>query len=365
MGRWSFIHLRRKGRPPITIYTVYQVCQNPTNTIGHTAWHQQRLALNQQNRTHLHPRQAFIIDLIKSIQIHQALHHDIIVGGDFNETTDKHNSGLLKLLTTTNLIDPFLHHHPTLPNFNTYSRGSQRIDAIFCSPTVLPMIKTIGYAPFNWVTNSDHRAIFVDFCSKQLFQDSRENQLSLSSATRAIRSNDKKRTSIYIERFYQHPTSNNCSGQLEHLLTEQAQSIDAEKLDKLIGQAGDTAEKHCRKRRPEFYSQDLNKQRIKTSIALGHLNNIRLNNDHNKTGFEARLARAGIDMTLPNDRKQAYDLYISLKQDLHAKVTRDSKLRDKQLQDSINTKVQAGTISHCHKVKAIQKKEAAKKAWKT
>jgi exonuclease III len=75
--------------------------------------------LNQHNRTNQHPRQAFIADLIKSIQVHQALHHDIIIGGDFNETTDKHNSGILKLVTTTNLVDPFLHYHPTLPTFNT------------------------------------------------------------------------------------------------------------------------------------------------------------------------------------------------------------------------------------------------------
>ena len=156
MGRWSYIHLRRKGQPPVTIYTVYQVCQNPTNAIGNTAWHQQRLALNHQDRTNQHPRQAFITDLTKSIQKHQALQHAIIIGGDFNETTDKHSSGILKLLTTTNLVDPFLHFHPTLPTFNTYNRGSQRIDAIFCSPTIIPTIKSIGYAPFNWVTNSDH-----------------------------------------------------------------------------------------------------------------------------------------------------------------------------------------------------------------
>jgi hypothetical protein len=55
LGRWSYVNLRRKGQTPLTIYTVYQVCLNPTNTIGHTAWHQQRLALNQQNRTNLHP----------------------------------------------------------------------------------------------------------------------------------------------------------------------------------------------------------------------------------------------------------------------------------------------------------------------
>ena len=26
MGRWSYIHLQRKGKSPLTIYTVYQVC---------------------------------------------------------------------------------------------------------------------------------------------------------------------------------------------------------------------------------------------------------------------------------------------------------------------------------------------------
>ena len=141
MGRWSYIHLCRKQKPPITAYTLYQVCLNPTNAIGHTAWHQQRLALNQQNRTSTHPRQVFIKDLTTSVKNFQALNHDdIITGGDFNETTKKHNSGLLKLITTTNLIDPFLIMHPTLPTFNTYNRGTTRIDTILCSSSILPSI---------------------------------------------------------------------------------------------------------------------------------------------------------------------------------------------------------------------------------
>ena len=366
MGRWSYIHLRRKARPPLTIYTVYQVCQTPTNDIGHTAWHQQRLALNQTNRTHLHPRRAFMDDLIQSIQAHQSLHHDIIIGGDFNETAEKHNSGLLRLLTNTNLVDPFLHHHPTLPTFNTYARGSQRIDAIFCSPTIVTMINSIGYAPFNWVTNSDHRAIFMDVCSKQLFQDSQVNPKSLvNNNTRGIKSNDRKRAAMFIQKFYHHLTSNNCTGQLDNLKSDRATDRDVERLDILLGQAGDTAEKHCRRRRPEFYSQELNSHRIKTSIALGHLNNIRLDKEHNTASFEARLQRAGIEMYLPPTRKEAYDLYTSLKQSLTEKNKTSSELREKHLHELISTKTPIGTANHSRKVKAIQKKEAAKKAWKT
>jgi hypothetical protein len=36
-GRWSFFTLRRKRLPPLTIYTIYKVNQQPTNQIGITA----------------------------------------------------------------------------------------------------------------------------------------------------------------------------------------------------------------------------------------------------------------------------------------------------------------------------------------
>jgi hypothetical protein len=57
MGRWSIAHFRRQQLPPITTISIYQVCQNPTNLIGNTSWHQQRRYLDLHNRTE-HPRQA-------------------------------------------------------------------------------------------------------------------------------------------------------------------------------------------------------------------------------------------------------------------------------------------------------------------
>jgi len=278
---------------------------------------------------------------------------------------DKYNSGMLKLMTSTNLIDPFLHLNPGLPTFNTYKRGTTRIDAIICSPTILPSIRSLGYAPFNWVTNSDHRAIFLDICSTGLFQESNESMHTLSSAQRAIRSNDKQRTPLYIDKFYQHLESNNCSVQIANLLNTGATQLDAEKLDSLIGQAGDSAEKSCKKRRPEFYSHALNSHRIKTSIALGHLNNIRYHKNQDTSGFQARLSRAGIDMMLPPDQKSAFDLYVSLKKSLAEDVKNSADLREQQLQSAINAKYSPGSSGHNKRLKAIKKGEATRKAWKT
>ena len=81
MGRWSFIHLKRHQRPPITIISICQVCINPTNAVGSTAWHQQCRALDMANRTMTHPRTAFMDDLINFISKLQQSNHSIIVGG--------------------------------------------------------------------------------------------------------------------------------------------------------------------------------------------------------------------------------------------------------------------------------------------
>ena len=31
MGRWSYVHLRRPQKPPVTVISIYQVCQAPTS----------------------------------------------------------------------------------------------------------------------------------------------------------------------------------------------------------------------------------------------------------------------------------------------------------------------------------------------
>jgi exonuclease III len=126
MGRWTYIHLRRKNQPPVTIISAYQVCQNPTNRIGNTAYHQQQWLLSQEGRTSVHPRQAFIHDLTLFINRLRAQHHDIILGGDFNEALTDKKSLIFKLATSTNLVDPFGVRHPQYysDTFGTHVKGT-------------------------------------------------------------------------------------------------------------------------------------------------------------------------------------------------------------------------------------------------
>jgi len=62
MGRWSYVTLQRRHNKKLTIITAYQVNRRPSNDIGITAWHQQRLQLNNQGRHQVHPRVGFIDD---------------------------------------------------------------------------------------------------------------------------------------------------------------------------------------------------------------------------------------------------------------------------------------------------------------
>ena len=126
LGRWSYMHFRRKNMPPVTVISAYQVCTTPTNAIGNTAWHQQKRALIAQGRD-IHPRKAFIDDLTSAIKSFQAKHHDIILGGDFNEIIDDPSSGLLRLVTATQLTDPWEIRFPTHPKFNTSSMDPKEL----------------------------------------------------------------------------------------------------------------------------------------------------------------------------------------------------------------------------------------------
>jgi hypothetical protein len=282
MGRWSFIHFRRRDMPSLTVISAYQVCPTPTNPKGNTAWHQQRLALNLAGRNAIHPRKAFVDDLIQTIKKFQRQNHDIIFGGDFNETLDNTNSGLLKIATSCNLTDPWLLRHPGHAPFKTQEIGSKQIDSVLLSHWLLGSLRSIGYTPFGYITNSDHRPLLLDFHPQY----------------RGVKSNDRQSVMTYIEHLYQHLKSNNAFALQNEVDDSQATIAPVETTDKLIGEGSDAADNAC-KRRPECYSLPLNQQRLKVSALTAHLAHLRQQKQNCLQALQARLAQAGITLEFP------------------------------------------------------------------
>ena len=263
MGRWSYATFRRKQLPPLTIFTVYQVNPRPTNEIGITAWHQQRLQLNEQNRNECHPRTAFIDDLIMLIKSKLTISHEIIIGGDFNDSLDNPRSQLRRFMSATGLVDTWTNIHPHHTPFSSYNRGSKRIDIVLCTPLLLQNIHGQGYSPYNWFTNSDHRAIVIDFDETSLF-GSKHNPIPAQNL-RGIRTNDRQQVATFIHQWHKHLKAQGIFQRIKKL-NPTTTPIELESIDRVLGEGGESAERKCRKRRTPMYSTQLAKLRLLATI---------------------------------------------------------------------------------------------------
>ena len=362
MGRWSCVTLRRQKQKPLTVYAVYKVNAKPTNDIGITAWHQQRLQLDSQHRHNEHPRDAFTKDLIKAITNHQALGHDIIVGGDFNDTLFQPNSQLLKLATSVNLIDPWTRLYPEHENFKTYQRGTKRIDSMLCSHSVAFSVRSMGYSPFNWLTNSDHRALVIDFDEKALF--GRITDPLPSPQLRGIKSNDRQQVATFVEKWHNHLTENNVFNRIRNLKNHNTPHQEVEALDFLIGQGGDSAEQQCRRRRAPMFTTRLTQLRAIKSIVVGNLAALKQGKPHTAI-FQSRLALHGLDFTLATDTKTASSQYKSVKQELQSIVSKHREMRIKEQALSIERALDAGKKNKAKLITNIQRQEARRHTWQT
>ena len=361
LGRWSYIHFRRQNLPPLTFISAYQVCPRPTNAMGNTAYHQQTRLLNIEGRTGVHPRKAFIDDLHAFLTHLRSKSHDIVLGGDFNETIEDRNSGLLRIATSHNLIDPFIQRFPRYKEFGTHEAGSRRIDSVLMSTRLLSSIRHIGYGPFSMVLNSDHRPLFIEFKTKELFGDAVD--LLPPLPFRGVQSTDKKSTTKYIEILYDKLKSHGIFKMQKAIDDNTALVSDIEYVDNIIGISGNEADKKCGKRRPEFYSQTIVKQRIKVSILRGHLSALKTGRQR-QGALESRMKRAGITIELPPTIKQT-KLQLQEAESLLRDHRKNSfEMRQSDLQTQIELATKDGKKDQKRVLQAIYRSEGATKTYR-
>ena len=183
------------------------------------------------------------------------MRHDIILGGDFNETLEDKHSGLLQLVTTHQLTDPFLSRFPHHKNFGTHIMGTRRINSVFLTPGLLPSLTSIGYAPFDYATTSDHHPIIMDFHTKSLFGQYHDAIPPVTS--RLLRTEDKKAVMTFINRWHQEVQMRGGFTLNQQLQSDTADPNVVELVDEIWGSSGDIAERACKRRRPQFFSQQL------------------------------------------------------------------------------------------------------------
>jgi hypothetical protein len=367
MGRWSSMTFRRKRQPPLTIISVYQVCPTPTNAIGHTAWHQQRRALDLAHRP-THPRKAFIEDLDKTIQQFLLLRHDLIIGGDWNECDHHTHSGILRLCTSHDLVDPWHEHYPNRSDNATYEFGIHRIDSVVMSRATAQKVKHIGYSPVGLFGHSDHRSLLIEFDTVALFGEDLEalpNQLS-----RGVRSNDRAAVTSFIETMHSHLFSNNVFARAAYLESEECSLSIAdrcnlvENLDALIGEAGDIGDKKCRRRRPQWYSIDIVRQRLEVACLTHYQRGLACGKNRTQVTL-LKLCAIDKEQELPTLITEVNELIMIKKQALHSALVQSGKARQIMQINRIDALDSRKAHDRASLITRIKKQESAANIWKT
>ena len=252
LGRWTWVQFAGKDSA-FRVYTLYRVNNNSDQTTGHTtAWCQQREHL-LNNNIQTNPRQQVISDIIAEIEPFIEAGHNVLLLADLNETIggpEKTN----KKLREIGLINIMEHRIGTrLPL--THRSGSKAVDHMWGTCDVIESVKLAGYAPFEYVGESDHRALVMDIDIKCILDNDldtvkqrQQRRLKMNAPNRVLKYSE------YIEKSW---AQHNITKRIEKLSMSfqndgpgEINVRDLNRLDKQMSEIMNASEKRCTKMNP-------------------------------------------------------------------------------------------------------------------
>ena len=162
MGRWVSQTLKGQNCRRVTIISAYQPVTDSITSGLMTVAAQKWSLLIKSRDTVTEPRKAFKRDLRILLQQRTDRGDEVLLVGDFNETTDEQFNGLSKIISDFHLVD-LIRGRSNRPLPARYTRGKQRLDYGFATRKVAEALKFAGYEAFNERFPTDHRPYFFDF----------------------------------------------------------------------------------------------------------------------------------------------------------------------------------------------------------
>jgi hypothetical protein len=241
IGRWSTLSRKARNGMVFHFITLYQVVDKAQNG-PFTAYQQQQASLLLEGRD-LAPRKAFLMDFDQYLLSLKPQSSQFVVMGDFNEVVGRTLSGFATLTGRYQLVDIIGHFHLLKNEVATYARGSERLDYIFCSASLLPAVAKCGAEPFNQHIFSVYRALFVDWHKDILF-GSKCSPIQ-SSTQRRLQAKSRPAQAKYIKELHSYCTDHNVFKHLQILHDNPSPSL-AKSIDRDITRGMKTAESRCR-----------------------------------------------------------------------------------------------------------------------
>ena len=306
LGRWSISNLTLNNGKLLSIICCYQVCEQHITSAGpKTAYHQQWSILKEKGHTHPNPRKQFYRDLDHTLSILTKQGNLIILSGDFNTTIGEDPTGLDRILIKYQLADPIRHSHGPY-QCSTYSRGTKCIDYILVSHSLLPSVKRAGILPFDSITHSDHRPIFIDLDPHLSFGNSLANLVT--PPNRRLYSSNPQRKDKYISHLFQLLSRHNVFARVAKLNSFTSSTRDAvdlcESIDRDVTRSMISSEKQLRQPSATPFSSTLAQACIKVSILKYNI--LQLHHHSNKTAIIQRLQqKLATPLPLPSTISQS------------------------------------------------------------
>ena len=147
-------------------------------------------------------RKRMIKELISFIKKLRGKKHEVILLIDANESIIDNTSLIGKLLKQTQMCDPIFKQHGSKNEPNNHLRGSKRIDYTFCTQHISQYISSSGILSFDFVTTTDHHALFIDIYLNKYLKTSHQKYQDLQ--TRRLQSTFTKGAKQYKDYLFKY-----------------------------------------------------------------------------------------------------------------------------------------------------------------
>ena len=159
LGRWAWTTYRGTNNHFTTVISIYHPCKTDTKqSITSVEALQLEALAEKYPGERRQPFREFRKDLKKLIRSKLDKEHQVIVGGDFNQSMKLQRDNLSKMLQSMGLREIILEKYGKDEAPNTTKRGSTPVDGVWATSAI--NIIRGGYD--DWNLFSDHRTLWFD-----------------------------------------------------------------------------------------------------------------------------------------------------------------------------------------------------------
>jgi hypothetical protein len=217
-----------------------------------------RITTNTRGVPTSHPRKALIQDFSAQLRQWRSAGHEMIISGDLNELLGDNPEEFGSITSEFNLVDVYRHLH-RMDEPATFNGGHRRLDYILCSTQLLPSVPACGILPFNILSHSDHRTVFLDFDTKLLF-GSLPSELA-SCKDPQFKSRDYENSGQYVYAMHTYCHDNDIYTMAENAKVH-ADEVQLNRLDEAVGQVMEAGLKAVKKRYRTPFSPEMRQTRL-------------------------------------------------------------------------------------------------------